>query len=187
MLKRYSLNQQVDIGLTYHLAFSAPMCQARTSKNFLMCGCSSASSSDSCLLNVLHGQIQTSAPFVLFNCFLCAKCALLASVDVMYMAIIATHMSMQVKSMRTLDGISSVATDIDVGPRCRGMLAVPPQGITSGVHGAAVRGGGGEDIPRRGNPGGPKTAGIANEARTSRSRGTRGGRHGDEGCSSKAE
>lgn len=152
-----------------------------------MCGCFSASSSDSCLLNVVRSETQTSVPFCLFSCFLCEKCALLASVVVMYITNIVTHMSMQEKSMRILEGMSTVASDIGVGPRCRRMFAGTPQGIASGVYGAPGRGGGGEDIPRRGNPRGTDTADIPDEAGTSRSRGGRGGRHGDEGCSSEAE
>lgn len=60
----------------------------------------------------------------------------------MYMATIATHMSMQDKTMRIADAISNVGTEYGVGARCRGMLAGPPQGNTGGMHG--LTGGGGE-------------------------------------------
>ena len=80
-----------------------------------------------------------------------------------------------------------MATDMGVGPRCKGMLAGAPQGIASGVHGAPGRSGGNEDIPQRGNADGSENAAAAADAGTSRSRGRRCGRHGDEGFNSEAE
>lgn len=105
----------------------------------------------------------------------------------MYMATIATHMSMQDKTMDIADVKSILVIEFGVGASCRGMLAVPQQGRTSGVHGLDGQGGGVEHMPPRGQPGRTDNADAADEAGTSRCAGTRGGRNGGGASSSDAE
>ena len=186
MLKKYSSNQHVDLGFTYHIAFSTPMCQARRSATCFTCGWGRATSSCSCLLNVLLGATETSSPYLIFNYFFCLICVSLTSVDVMYMTIMAMHMSMHVDTMRMVVAMSCVNTEFWIDASCRGMLVVPPQRSTGGVYASARRGGGGEHIPPRGSSGGHDCTGIADEVGTSRHRVSRGGRHGDKGCTSDA-
>ena len=95
----------------------------------------------------------------------------------MYMATMATHMSMQFKTMRMEEAISIVAIGFVIGANCRGMLAGASQGNTGGMHGIGAGGRGGDQMPQRGFEGRSQKAGIVEEAGTSRSRGTRDARY----------
>lgn len=83
--------------------------------------------------------------------------------------------------------ISGVNTEYWVDASCRGMLASTSVANAGGVHGSGGVGGGGEPLPRRASTGGHDHAGNADEAGTSRHRGSEAGRHGEEGSFSGAE
>lgn len=94
---------------------------------------------------------------------------------------------MQDNTIEIADVISNL--DIEYGDcaSCRGMLAVPPQGRGSGMHGPVAGGGGVDHVPARGPPGGIGNAGVADEAGTSRGVGPVGERNGGGASTSDAE
>ena len=69
----------------------------------------------------------------------------------------------------------------------RGMLAGPTHGNSGGLNGLAEPGAVGEQNPARGMPARTGSGGIGNEAGTSRSRGSRGGRPLEGGSGSEGE
>ena len=177
MLKKYSAIQHVDLGLTDHFATTTLMCQAKRSKICFTCGCSNTSFLGSCHHNELCGDIYLSFLFFFFNFILCAKWASLASVDVMYMVTVTTHISMHVIIMWIAEVISNVAIEFGIGVRCQVMLASSPQGNLCRMHGVFKGGQGGNYIPSRVFSGTTKNVGIVGEARTLCSQGSKGGRH----------
>ena len=127
MLKKYSSNQHVDLDLTYHLASITLLCQARRSKICFSYGCSNTSSPDSYIFNVLCIGPNSLSSTLFFNFCLYIIWASLASVDVMYMYIIITNMSIIVIIIGMAETISNVAINLWCGAKCRGTLASLPQ------------------------------------------------------------
>lgn len=187
MLNKYSSNQHVDLGFTYHLASSTPMCHATRSTICFACGSSIPLWRGLCRPNVKLGAIQSSSACRLFNCFLCAKCVSLASVVVVCMTSMAAHMSMQDTSRRMAAVTSCEGTEYGVDGGCRGMLAGPTPGNAAGMHGLGGGRGGVSHVPGRGIPGRAEDTNIVDGAGTSRSRGGRGGLQVGEASESESE
>lgn len=74
-----------------------------------------SSSSGTRRSNAMHGESCAPSSCILFNFFLFAKLASVVSVDVMYMATIAMHMSMLARRMRIPEAISIVGTEVGFG------------------------------------------------------------------------
>jgi hypothetical protein len=143
MLKRYSSNQQVERGFTYHLASMAATCQRRRSCTCFECGCCNGSSSSSCTSDAWCVEKSTAPSPLLLNFFLCWKCASLDSVVVMYIVIMRTHILMDVSIAWMACAKSTVGIDFVANGLCRGMLERPTQGPASvpSVDPAGRRGG----------------------------------------------
>lgn len=149
MLNRYSSNQHVDRGFTYHLASIAWTCQARRSNICVLCGFSNVSSSGSFSANMLCCVPTLSHSTLLFDLFLCARCVLIASVVVMYICIMVTAMSMHATIKGMAEVICTVVIVLLCGWACRGMLSTPMQGDSGGAHEAGGAGRSSENASRR--------------------------------------
>lgn len=189
MLKRYSSNQHVDRGFTYHLAFRTPMCHAKRSTMCFPCVNSVSSSSDSYLSHVLVADIDTSSELLFFNFFLWAACASLVSMDVMYIVIMSTHMSMHDSNVQMGELTVGEAIENGLCVWCRGMLAAPLEGTRSGTFGAADGRRGGEHIPTGDSSDRTAPVPAAGAAGVSRTQagGSRGRRHREAGSTSESD
>ena len=105
----------------------------------------------------------------------------------MYMASMATHMSMQDNTNRIAEATSNLGAEYGVGVGCRGMVVAAPLGDTPGLHGFGGNGGAGGHLPRRGMSGRVEKTGMVDDAGTSRRRGPAGGRNGAGASSSEEE
>ena len=105
----------------------------------------------------------------------------------MYMVTIAMHMFMQDNTNRMAEWTSQLDAGYVVDVGCRGMVAGAPPGNTPGMHGLGGSGGSGGHLPRRGMSGRFENTGMADEAGTSRRRGSGDGRHGAGPSSSEEE
>jgi hypothetical protein len=189
MLNRYSSNQQVDRGLTYHLVFKACMCQATISISCFTCRSPSGSSSGSVRIAKSRCDTCTSDALPSLNLFLCDLWLPLPSVVAMCIVIMMTHISMHVNNVRMADVMAGVSSECGLSACCRGMLAASPHGNTSGAVGEDTGRAGGDHMSRASFPEGIDNKGMAGGARPSRTqgRGSRGGRRLDGESSSESE
>ena len=189
MLKRYSSNQHVDRGFTYHLALSTPMCHAKRSTMRFSCVKFVLWSSDSYVSHVLASDIDTSSKLFFFNFFLWTACASLVSVDVMYIVSMSTHMSMHDNNVQMVELTFGKPFENGKCVWCRRMLAAPLEATRSGTFGAADGRRGGEQIPSGDSPDrtGPiPAAGVVAVSRPEAS-GSRGRRHREAGSTSESD
>lgn len=135
-MNRYSSNQHVDRGLTYHFASWTPMWQATRSKICFRCVCCIASSSAPRSSSVMRERSKHPSSNLLLIFLLCARRPPIASAEAISMCIIATHMSMLAAIMGRTDAICSLGIESLFFARCRGMLAVPSAARSPAVHGA---------------------------------------------------
>lgn len=121
--------------------------------------------------------IDTSFLSPFFFRFVSASCALLASVDAVYMCMIARDMSMHAMMTGMAEFNSNALFESTFGGGCRGLLVPSPHGgnvRTGEKFGSA---GGGESLPRRQNSSGvaAEAAGVAAGAHRTKAGTSRGG------------
>ena len=189
MLNRYSSNQQVDRGLTYHLVFKACMCIAMMSISCFTCSSPSGSSSGSLRNAKSGGDPWTPDALLNLPLFLCDLWPPLPSVVDMCIVIMMTHISMHVNSVRMADVMVGDMTECGMSACCRGMLAASPTANTRGAVGEGIGRAGGDHMPRACFPEGIVNEGLAGGAGTSRAqgRGSRVGRRPNGESSSESE
>ena len=111
----------------------------------------------------------------------------MASVDVMYMVTMTTHMSMQFKSVWIAEAMGSEDVEFSAVACRRGMLSGPSAANSGGVRVPQGVGRGGDQFAGRGMRDGLAGGGIVDGAGTSGSRGAVRGRMREGGSSSEED
>lgn len=149
-----------------------------------MCGWSRSSSSGSWFAKGLGAASTPLSSVHLFVRFLYASCDLLASVEVVYMCMIATDMSMHAMIAGMVEVNSNALLEAAFAGGCRGLLVPSPHVGSGRMTEPAGAARGGDPMPR-----GPSSTGVPTEGtgvgegghRTSA--GTSRGGRGEEGGS----